>query len=191
MIPFSLNVLLLVDSSHAQSALACSPVPIEKIETIPKCAIRDRNGRILVRKQVIPMLSFSSDGLAAIRIDGILMHVNRKGRTAPALLVDNSTDYVVEGLTRIVKSGKIGFVNADLREVVAPEWDFAWPFEGGVAVVCRGCHPVKLDVDDEHSIMEDGVWGYIDRSGRVVLPVTFTKLTLPLPEEARRQARGR
>jgi hypothetical protein len=47
---------------------------------------------------------------------------------------DNGTDYVVEGLARTVRAGKIGFVNTWLEQVVAPVRDFAFPFEEGVAV---------------------------------------------------------
>ncbi len=73
----------------------------------------------------------------------------------------------------------LGFVNRDLDEVIPPTWDFAFPFVGGFAVVCEGCR--SRPVDDEHSEMHGGVWGYINRSGEIVVPIEYERDSLPEP----------
>jgi hypothetical protein len=104
----------------------------------------------------------------AIAVEGRgLYFVNRSGKTAPAFPFDNGPDYFVEGLARTVKDGKVGFVDADLNVVIAPVWDFASPFEHGVAAVCTGCVQVA---EGEHHRYRGGKWGSIDRRGKIVSP---------------------
>lgn len=110
-------------------------------------------------------------------IGGVLYFVNGSGRTAPAFLFDNGADYFVEGLARTSKSGKVGFVDASLNEVVPPVWDFARPFKGGRSLVCQGCtvRPVG-----EHQVLRDGKWGAMTRQG-----VSWCRLSTMLRERSR------
>jgi hypothetical protein len=102
------------------------------------------------------------------------------GRTAPALPFDNGPDRFVEGLARSIRDGKVGFVDESLDLVVPREWDFAFPFEGGVARVCTGC-TARRHSGGEHSEVVGGRWGYIDREGNVVVSVDYGLDTLPAP----------
>ena len=102
------------------------------------------------------------------------------GRTAPALMYDNGPDYFVEGLARSPRDGKVGFVNEHLELVVPREWDFAFPFDGGAARVCTGC-AIRREEGHEHSEVVGGRWGYVDREGRVVVPVVHARDELPAP----------
>ena len=99
--------------------------------------------------------------IACVVDDRGLYFVNRQGKTAPAFQFDNGPDYVVEGMARTVKNGKVGFVNTQLDRVVPPVWDFASPFEHGVAAVCTGCVSTPISPGDEHKKMTGGKWGYI------------------------------
>jgi hypothetical protein len=86
-------------------------------------------------------------------------------------------------LARSLKAGKVGFVNSDLDEVIAPAWDFASPFQDGLAAVCNGC-AAKSD-GKEHTIITGGKWGYIDKLGKVVVPVVYDEANLPARPVAR------
>jgi hypothetical protein len=99
----------------------------------------------------------------------------RQGKTVPALPFDNGPDYFVEGLARTLINGKVGFVNENLDEVIPPVWDFAFPFQNGVAVVCTGC----ISSGGEHTVRKGGKWGYIDRTGKIIVPVIYDEATLP------------
>lgn len=165
----------------------CRPFP----EGAPLVCQADGNGVIQLAPASIPQLSFDGDGLSAILVDKRdLYFVSRQGRTAPAFVYDNGPDTVVEGLARTTKSGRIGFVNPLLEVVVEPVWDFAFPFQQGVAVVCMGCTPTA-GPGEEHRTVTGGKWGYIDKRGKVVVPVEHESQKLPSVETAAKQAAPR
>lgn len=148
-----------------------------------------RDGNIIVSKQSLRDMDFGPEGLGSIVVDNRgLYFVTRKGKTTAALTFDNGPDYVVEGLARTVKNGKIGFINIELDPVVAPSWDFAFPFEHGVAMVCTGCVSTPASPGGEHRTMTGGKWGYIDKRGEVVVPVVYDSSNLPPVEVAEKQA---
>jgi hypothetical protein len=79
---------------------------------------------------------------------------------------DNGPDYVMEGLSRFVQNGKVGFVNR-LGEVVIPaQYDFVESFSYGYAKYCNGC---KWSRRGEHETVGGGDWGYINRKGEIVV----------------------
>lgn len=133
----------------------------------------------MLRPDVLPS-DGETGGIRAVLVEGELLFALDSGRTAPALIYDNGPDYFVEGLARTIRDGKVGFVDEQLELVVAREWDFAFPFEGGVSRVCTGCTTQRHE-DDEHSEVVGGRWGYIDRQGRVVVPVEHARDELPEP----------
>jgi hypothetical protein len=174
-------IVLAVACSPAQRVwpLACDLVPMDRDDYhIAACAVRARNGTMTVREGAVPKDSFGPEGVAAVQIEGRLYFVSRTGRTAPALYFDNGADYFVEGLARTVRGGKVGFVNSDLSEVVPAQWDFAYPFDRGFAEVCLGCVSKR---EGEHSVLVGGTWGYIDKTGRVVVPVVHDQHAVPNP----------
>lgn len=157
--------------------LGCSFLPAERpTDTLPHCAFREPNGDIVVRLESLENAPFGDDGVAVVGIEGALFYVNAKGRTVPALPFENGADYFVEGVARTRVGGKIGFVDATLEVVISPQWDFAFPFHRGLAVVCNYCTARPVG---EHAEIQGGLWGYIDRNGDVVVPVMFERDELP------------
>jgi WG containing repeat len=147
------------------------------------------DGGVVVSRQSLVDISFEPDGLGSIVVDSRgLYFVMPQGKTAPTLEFDNGADYVVEGLARTVKKGKVGLVNVQLDHVVTPVWDFAFPFEHGVAVVCTGCVSTPVSPGDEHRTMTGGKWGYIDKGGKIVVPVVYDSRSLPPAEIAEKMA---
>ena len=136
-------------------------------------------GELRAPRQLLAHAEFGTEGLSAILVGERIYFVNRAGNTAPALKFDNGPDYFVEGLARTVKDGKIGFVNTALEPVVAPVWDFAFPFSNGVAAVCNGC----MAAGGEHQMVTGGKWGYIDKRGKVLVPVRYDRDELPAMKE--------
>lgn len=160
--------------------LACAFIPVqESTDEVARCARRDPSGEIVVRREVAAEHSPSGVVASAV-VDDLLLFVISSGKTAPALWFDNGADYFVEGLARTVKSGKVGFVDEELAVVIPPQWDFAFPFESGLAAVCNGC---KTEPVGEHREMAGGDWGYIDSRGRVVVPLLHSKDELPTREQ--------
>ncbi len=168
--------------------LSCRLAPADSEVEIAACADRDAKGGIHLRPDALRRLTFDAQGVASARIEGILFFVCRNGRTAPALPFDNGPDEFHQGLARSLVNGKVGFVDRRLRQVVAPTWDFAFPFDQGLAVVCLGC---VAKSEGEHTAMVGGRWGMIDRSGRIVVPVRFSREELPPISAAARGVRTR
>ena len=142
-----------------------------------------RDGSLAVDSEHLQNLYFS-EGLGEILVRTVgWYYVTPTGRTAPVLTYDNGADYFAEGLARTIRAGKVGFIDRSLSEVIPPSWDFAFPFDHGFAVVCNGCRSHR--VDDEHSEMRGGVWGYINPSGEAVVPIKYERDELPSPPSLR------
>ena len=157
--------------------------PEHEIDSFADCAIRE-NGEIRIAREHLDALDFDADGLAAILVDRQWYYVRADGVNAPVVTWDNGPDEFSEGLARTRVDGKIAFIDRRLEVVLPPEYDFAWPFEDGVAQVCKGCREERRP-GDEHTAMVGGSWGYIDRAGKEIVPVRFTR------EEARRELEAR
>jgi len=152
----------------AEDFAACWYVPKDKDAEVrePDCFTANTTaGDMLVRKKVTDNLSYDSDRLAFIRTGDGFLWVNGEGRGRPVMTYDNGPDYFSEGLARTRQNGKIGYFDRSLKIVIAPQYDFGFPFNGAVAVVCNGC---AEHTDGEHKMRVGGVWGAINRQGVVV-----------------------
>ncbi len=96
---------------------------------------------------------------------------NRKGEFLFApFLFDNGPDYVVEGLMRFVKNGKVGFANYKTGDIVIEaKYDFAEPFNYGISSYCNGCTWKRKG---EHQFVTGGIAGYINRNGQELVILT-------------------
>jgi hypothetical protein len=75
-------------------------------------------------------------------------------------------------LARTISHGKFGYIDRKLTVVIKPEYDVAFPFRNGRAIVCTGCVTVA---EGEHRAVKGGTWGLIDKTGAIVIPVRYTK----------------
>jgi hypothetical protein len=116
-------------------------------------------------------LSFKS-GLAEVFVGDKVFYIAESGKAARTPLYDNGADYFVEGLARILSKGKFGYMDPSLNVAIKPEYDFAFPFENGIAVVCNGC---RAKEKGEHPSLAGGKWGVIDKSGAIVIPLKQSK----------------
>lgn len=95
--------------------------------------------------------------MAYVDLEGEVIHY--------AYPFDNGPDYFKEGLARYIDNEKVGFINEDLDVVIPAQFDWASYFENGESKVCNGCESVS---DGDHSQMEGGSWGVLDKDGVVV-----------------------
>lgn len=68
------------------------------------------------------------------------------------------------------------YSNRSFEEVVGPTYDWGWPFEEGLALVCSGCS-IAEEAGSEHRSVAGGTWGFIDSSGDEVVPVRYDRET--------------
>lgn len=154
--------------------IACSFVPVEEPrDTIAHCAQRGADGRLAVASAALTVLAARGVDPAAVLFGDELDYLNADGVAVPVLPFDDGPDYFVEGFARTLQGGKIGFVDEQLRVVIPPQWDFAFPFENGTAVVCDGC--TRRPAGDEHVEVVGGRWGVIDTRGAVVVPLVHDR----------------
>lgn len=95
--------------------------------------------------------------------------INTEGKPlCRALVVDNFTpDYLFEGNFRIVNDeGLMGFADSLGQVVIAPQFKYAYPFEGGRAKVTYTGQ--KNDPTDEHWEWVSDDWFYINHQGHKV-----------------------
>ena len=76
-------------------------------------------------------------------------------------------------------AGTWGFVEANGKPVIKPQYIYAYDFCNGVAVVCRGeWRNDKYDNGYGKSLYwsDEEIWGVIDKSGNAVIPFVFDEL---------------
>ena len=164
-----------LDCFYAARPTASNPDP--EISLHRNCAFVSGDGSVRILARHLRALKFDADGLATLNIKGRgWFYARRNGRVLEVLLEDNGADYFVEGLVRGRRDGKVAFFDRAFRMAFQPTYDFAWPFESGLAMVCSGCTE-KTDADDpdHHGIVDGGLWGYIDRHGNAVIPVKYSR----------------
>lgn len=134
-----------------------------------------RNAQLDISSEDLKRMKFSKDRLAQVIVpDKGWYYVKPNGKSLSVITFDNGADYFAQGLARSKINGKIAYFDVSFRQVIPPKYDWGWPFEGGKALVCNGCRETPRD-SDGHSLMVGGQWGFIDRSGKEIVPVTLSR----------------
>ncbi|MEG2806239.1 WG repeat-containing protein [Stenotrophomonas sp.] len=136
---------------------------------LPGCEVVDRSPRIAAA--TLADLPYDDTGLAAVYAADSYHFVTRQGHTQAVITWDNGPDSLQEGLFRGRVGERIGFFDVHLAQAFPATFDFAWPFQDGIAEVCNGCRRGTPD-GDGHTPMEGGEWFHIDRRGRRVAAPT-------------------
>ncbi len=111
-------------------------------------------------------LDFHNQSLIATSIRGSWYYVQENGKAMSTISnKDGTVESFQEGLARTRINGKIGFFNKNLDLVLAPKYDFAFPFHNGIAEICMGC---KETIDNGYPLLSGGKWKRIDRQGLLV-----------------------
>lgn len=159
------------DCAYLPKKTAANPYP--NLEVCRNC-VSVENGKISLSKEFIRKLGFDEHGLASVAVDGRYYYAKRSGAMLPVISFENWADDYAEGLVRSMVDGRIAYFDRRFRQVIAPRYDWGAPFENGRALVCKGCGIEPSD-EEGHRRVAGGLWGYIDRKGREVVPVKFTR----------------
>lgn len=127
---------------------------------------------LLIYSKHFDNMDFSEDNLSSLYTDHGMFYVSKSGDVVRTFFFDNGADHFKEGLTRTIKRQKFGFINKELKVVILPTYDFAFPFQNGKAVVCNGCKEEKEE-HGEHMKIVDGKWGVINKEGKVIVPLVY------------------
>ncbi len=134
-----------------------------------KYGFKNAAGEVVIEPSFMFAFGFSAKGLGAVADEDGFAFIDARGTVlARAFAFDNGPDYFVADRARIIDGDKVGFIDELGAIVVEPTYDAAGSFCKGMAPVCTGCRRVE---DGEHYRMVGGRWGFIDRSGTVVVPL--------------------
>lgn len=77
-------------------------------------------------------------------------------------------------------AGIWGFVNESGKEVIAPQYIYAYDFEDGLAIVAKGKWTRDKKWDNKYNQgrywTEEELWGAIDKEGKEVIPCVFDEI---------------
>ena len=132
-----------------------------------KAASADR----MVSKKVLKAILGKTGQFASIRDQNGFMYINSAGIVRPTVTFDNGPDAFSEGFARSQEKGKIGYFDTSLRMVIPPTYDFGFPFQNGLAVVCNGC---VEQTEGEHRQRVGGLWGAIDKQGKLKYELRYS-----------------
>ena len=120
-------------------------------------------------------MTLFKDSMAFVVLNDHWVAINRSDSILlTPFIFDNEPDYVKEGLFRYVENNKIGFANLKGEKMIPPKFDFATPFANGLAAFNVGGHTAKNG--EEHSVWADGLWGFIDKKGKIVIEPKFMRV---------------
>lgn len=148
----------------------------EQIQLIPQeenglWGYQTQRGERIIKPQFIIAHAFSKHGLAAVVDSAGWAYINRQGELIlRPFIYDNGPDYFSAGLSRYTENGKFGFFDESGKIIIKAQWDFALPFNEGLAAVCHDCRQEKVD---EHMMIKGGLWGFIDPKGMEIIPLQF------------------
>jgi len=180
LIAFFLPLLMQGCSSGQELPCVFTPIqtkekPYPELTQFKNCGQVDSTGNVSLNEKTFKQVWFNEDGLADIRIHDGIYYINKNAQLVRTHLFDNGPDYFKEGLARTIKNNKFGFINKKLTVVIQPQYDFAFPFHNGLARVCNDC---SLKPVGEHKTVEGGQWGLIDKQGKVVTEIKYSKKEL-------------
>ena len=131
---------------------------------------KDASGNVVLKPRYLDAYDFLQEGIAAVADEKGWSYIDEKGNVLiRPFLYDNGPDYFKDGLARYEEKGKLGYFDTRGKVAIKARFDFALPFENGRAEVCQGC--VKK-AEGEQSHWEGGLWGAIDKTGALVVPLT-------------------
>ncbi len=148
----------------AQAGEPCHRRDTDDFEVLPGCT-QTAPGTLAISTEALGQLQFDENGLAALQAGHQYYYVRRDGLHLPVITYDNGPDYFAQGLTRARLGGRIGYYTVQLEPAFAERFDWGFPFEGGVAEVCNGCHEGAPDAGGHTSIV-GGTHFRIDLHGK-------------------------
>lgn len=146
--------------------------PTPEIMPHENCAEISAAGAPAIQREHLESADYV-DGLAKFLVAGHWYYVRPDGSLLQVVANDNGPDSWADGRVRVLRAGKIAYADRSFRIVIPPRYDWGWPFSGGRALVCAGC--ALGEPEGEHTPLEGGLWGYIDRTGHEVVPVQLPR----------------
>ena len=102
-----------------------------------KWGILDRDGRFVTPTRYSYLYEFNEEGIARYRVDDLFGFVTREGRELTPPRWDNTGEFS-DGLCPVLRDGNWGYIDTSGELVIPLQYDYAWDFGNGYAVVRYG-----------------------------------------------------
>ncbi len=152
--------------------------------TSTDCGTIDARGTLQVEKTLLKKLFFKESEPACMLLQDRAFYIDKSGRTVETYLFDAGCDYFNEGLARAPTDNGMRFIDSNLNVVITTPYQFAAPFQDGIAVVCEELR-LRPALRGEHEKFVGGQCGYIDKHGEVVVPLRYPMEEIYLHRPAR------
>ena len=133
-----------------------------------------------------------TDGLAAVKQDGLWGYINTEGQYVLPPQYEDAFLFS-DQVAAVKKGGKWGFINRSGKFLIEPKYDDAAIFRQGLAavkwegrwgfvdktgemVIPPRWEQVYFFQDNRCGVRVDGKWGYLDRSGHLVVPPKYDEV---------------
>jgi hypothetical protein len=114
-------------------------------------------------KPPLAVVQTADDKWGVLDIDGRL-----RCQGLDDFIVANNGLRFSEGLARVTRDGKVGFVDETGRIAIEPQFDYAEDFNGGLSRFTMGLTPSQIEAWIVPVDFSTAKWGYVDRAARVV-----------------------
>jgi hypothetical protein len=118
-----------------------------------------------------------SEGLARVQTEKTLDYIDAQGKTVftfpEKLRPIDWTRPFSDGLAAFAVKHKCGYFDRQGKVVVDPKYDDVKEFSEGLAAVNQGAKSLGFP---RPSLREGGKWGFIDKTGRLVIPLQFDRV---------------
>lgn len=144
----------------------------------------DKHGKVVIAPQFQEVGGFAF-GLAPVRLPdtGALVDKYGSGSGGKWGYIDQDGKFVIEphfevadvfseGLAAAAQDGKYGFIDKSGKWFIAPSFYLACRFVSGRAAVLTlgNSHMISISTEDNIYRCEGGHWGYVDTTGKEVIP---------------------
>lgn len=132
----------------------------------------DKTGEEVIFSPYLEVHNFSG-GLAAVQAyTGYWGFTDKAGQEIIPCEYDEVHSFS-EGLAAVKKDGKWGYIDANGSEVVPFQYDQVQNFSEGFAAVGQGGNWDFLEIESLDEYGQGGKWGYVDKTGREVVPCKY------------------
>lgn len=138
-----------------------------KINDKELIGFKTKTGKVVITPQYQATVTDTMFNIAMVLKDNKWIVINCKNEILLyPYIIDNGPDYYSEGLFRFVENNKIGFADSVGNKIIKAEFDFAKPFNNGLAEYFNGGYR-EFDKKNEHSFWKGSKEkGFVNKNGQ-------------------------
>ncbi|PJZ84265.1 WG repeat-containing protein [Leptospira harrisiae] len=135
---------------------------------------KNKFGNVIIKPQYQHAMDFTKELVGFVVNENRWYCINTQNKILLEVFpYDNGPDYFSENFARYVEDKKFGFFDSKCKKIITANYDFVFPFESGLSIVCNSCESKS---DGEHSRIVGGKYGAINTKGVIVIPIEWDSI---------------